>query len=703
MTAAQDMKLLATRMMRVFQGNKEGHYLADFRNVTIEKGGKRVPVYRDVKGPLRLEEFEDHVQGRTGLLVVPLTQSGACRWGKIDVDDYDGDPIVRAAKWATLIKRLGLPLIAELSKSGGVQLAHYSPYTESADDMRAKLADWCAALHIKPGTEIFPKQGRLLPGEIGSGINLPYLGGDSPECRNYAVSAEGKRLTMKEWLDIIESMPAKATHVPGQVNVEAAADLLSKYWTDGNRDNLNLAVAGTLLRAGLDTDTVQMVLDACMGTAVDEGKHANALQVELMMNNGKKVPGFPKLAEYIGQEDAAEFMRLAGGRPPPELLPFNFSAIEPLWLSEKPAPVTYCVEPLLPRGVVGLLVAEGGAGKTSFGMRMAISIAGGRQLFDLPTTQGRVVYIACEEQEAGLRRRLFWIVERERQKMRDEKLSAEAIELFDMNLLTNLTLRSAVGYEMYLISAKNGEAAQTGLVEALLEKLPRPLELLVLDPISRLNGAEENSNAVGTSLINAAERIAREAETTVLLCHHTGKSAAKDRDAGLYAARGASGFVDAARSSIRLLAADGNDVRNFTNVPNGVVEAGDLIQVIHNKSNEGPKAKPFWIRRQEMDFDRFIPALTAGAQSHMKALGALYEWFFKNGNAPFSASRILDNADTRAQIWAGLSVSRNAARETIQRAQDEGDLVNPAVGKDGAKHSPHTLWVFRQEFEPNPM
>lgn len=695
------MKLLATRMMRIFQGNKEGHYVADFRNLTIEKGGKRVPVYRDVKGPLTLEEFEAHTDGRTGLLVVPLTQSGACRWGKIDIDDYDGDPIERAKKWAKLIARWGLPLVVELSKSGGVQLAHYSPYTESADDMRAKLADWCAALGVKPGTELFPKQGRLMPGEIGSGINLPYFGGDSPECRNYAVDKEGRRLTMKEWLDIIENMPANATHVPGQVNVEAAADLLSKHWTDGNRDNLNLAVGGTLLRAGVDTDTVQAVLDACMGIGVDEGKHANALQIELMMNNGKKVPGFPKLAEYIGQEDAAEFMRLAGGRPPPELLPFNFSAIEPLWLSEEPAPVTYCVEPLLPRGVVGLLVAEGGAGKTSFGMRMAVSVAGGRQLFDLPTAQGRVVYVACEEQDAGLRRRLYKMVQREREKMRQEKLSPAAIELFEMNLLTNLTLRSAVGYEMYLISARNGETSQTGLVDALLEKLPRPLELLILDPISRLNGAEENSNSVGTALINAAERIVREAETTVLLCHHTGKAASKDRDTSLYAARGASGFVDAARSSIRLLTADADDVRNFTNVPMDVIEAGNLVQVIHNKSNEGPKAKPFWLRRQETDFDRFIPQLTAGEQSHLKALAALFDWFTKNKAAPFSASRVLDNRDTRDQIWKGLNVSRNAARETIQRAQDEGDLINGS--KDGAKHSPHTLWIFRAEFEPDPM
>lgn len=699
--ASQETKLLAARMMRVFVGNNNGHYIADFKNVTIEKSGKRVPVYKDVRGAVTVKEFEDHLEGKVGLLMVPITQAGACRWGKIDTDDYTGDTLERAKKYAQGVSRWNLPIIVELSKSGGAQLAHYSPYTESATDMRAKLADWGAALRVKAGTEIFPKQDKLMSGEIGSGINLPYFGGDSETTRNYAIDKDGNRLKVSRWLDIIENMPATAGYVPGQVNVEAAADLLSKHWTDGNRDNLNLAVGGTLLRAGVETDTVQELLEACRGISVDGGKHADAAVIEGMMTAGKKVPGFTKLSEYIGYEDAAEFMRLAGGKPPPDPIPFSFAAIAVEWLEVAPPAMTYTIEPLLPSGVVGMLVAEGGAGKTTFGLRMAMSVAGGRDLFALPTKQGRVVYIACEEHEAGLRRRLHYMVKREREKMRSDGLSVEAMDLFTINLLANLTLVSAVGYELYLVSTRNGEAAQSSLVDGLIEKLPRPLELLVMDPISRLNGGEENSNQVGTALVNAAEKIAREVGCTLLLCHHTGKAAAKDRDTGLYAARGASGFVDAARSSIRLLQADMSDVREFSNIDPKVVESGDLVQVIHNKSNEGPRAKPFWLRRQAQDFDRFEPIMIGGVAAKSKILAALWHWFIgSNDKRPFSPSRIFSNKEVRDEVWKGLNVSRDRAREILNQAQDVGDLIACEAKAAG---SAHNLWKFREDYEGEPM
>lgn len=686
---------LAARMLRVFVGNNFAHYTADFRNTTIEATGKRVPQYRDVKGPPTLEEFVKHLNGELGLLAIPVTEAGACRWGKIDVDDYEGDPVARAQKYAQLIARWGLPLMAELSKSGGVQLGHYSPYTESATDMRAKLADWCAALHIPPGTEIFPKQERLMKGEKGSGINLPYFGGDDPKTRNFAVDKEGRRLTVSEWLDAIENMPAKPTYTPGQVNIEAASDLLAKHWTDGQRDNLSMAVGGALLRAGVDTEVIQEVLETAMNVTGDTGTHLTAAQLETMMSVGKKVPGYPKMVEYMGAEDAREFMRLAGGKPPPDPLPFSFAPIAADWLNVVPPAVTYTIEPLLPTGVVGMLVAEGGAGKTTFGLRMAIAVAGGRDLFDLKTKQGRVVYIACEEHEAALRRRVHWIVSRETERMREEKETPEAIELFTMNLLANLTLTSAVGYELHLISARNGETAQSTLIDALIEKLPKPLELLVMDPISRLNGGEENSNQVGTALVNAAERIAREVGCTLLLCHHTGKAAAKDREVGLYAARGASGFVDAARSSIRLLQADLSDVREFSNVPPGVVEAGDLVQVIHNKSNEGPKAPAFWLRRQALDFERFEPIIVGGIEAAAKLMLCLYDWYCRNGKAPFAITRVTNNAEVRKEIWPRSTVSRDRAREILARAQDLKDLesVDPTD-----KVNAHPLWRFRDDF-----
>ncbi len=692
----------AARMAKIFVGNKEAHYLADFNKLTIEESGKHVPQYRAVVGAPTSADFLKHLQGKRGgnigLLVIPITQAGACQWGKINIDIYDEDRIILAREYAKRIKRLGLPLVVEFSKSGGLHLAHYSKHTQSAADMRGKLSDWAAALRCPTKVEIFPKQDRLVDGDKGSGINLPFFGGDNDDTVNFAVDENGNRMSLERWLTIISSMKPNATSTPGQVDVEGASELMATHWSDGQRDNLNLALGGALIRAGLENNVVQEILDGVSRIAADGASRKTAEQIERDIAAGKRVPGFPKLAELIGAEDVKELMRLVGAEPPPKKLPFDFVPVPRSYRNETPPPLTYTVDPLLPTEVVAMLVAEGGTGKTTFGLRLAVAVAGGREFFGLLTKQGRVVYIGCEEHQRAFRRRIHWITKRERERMMREKCAPETIEEFESSLDQNLIIRSAVGYEIFLIQGAKGGSSQGPIVQELIDDLPRPLELLILDPISRLSNAEENSNQVGTALVNAAERIAREVKCTLLLCHHTGKAAAKDRDTGLYAARGASAFVDAARSSIRLLQADANDVKDFTNVPNAVIAKGDLVQVIHNKSNEGPKANPFWRRRQELDFELFEPVTAdGGGAGNRKFLDALYGWWIgaSNDRKGFSAKRFEDKDELRA-MFAPHAVGKGKAHTVVQDALDNATLIESKVK---AHRSPHYLLIFRPDFE----
>jgi hypothetical protein len=697
--ASQEVKLLAARMMRVFQGNKEGHYTADFRNVTIEKDGKRVPVYKNVLGPLTQKEFEDHLEGKAGLLVVPVTQAGACRWGKIDTDDYAGDSVERAKKYAQKIARWNLPLVPELTKSGGCHLSHYSPYTESADDMRAKLADWGADLHIKPGTELFPKQGKLNPGEIGSGINLPYFGGDNEDCRNYAVDKEGTRFKVAQWLDIIENMPATAGSHPGNVDVEGAAALLAKYWTSGNRDNLNLAVLGALLRAGVDTGLAQEVQDAVMSVCMDDGKHANVAQVEVMMDDGKKVPGFSKLAEYIGYPDANEFMRLAGTEPPKDLVSFDIRPIPAHWSAVVPPPVIFAVTPLFPKQVAAVVAAEGGAGKTGFGLYAALCVATGRPFFGLPVTQGAAVYIALEENENSLHRRFFKIIGDEVRRMEQEGLSPDAIAEFHAAHQANLFPVAAAGVELHVIrGVKGGDVGINELViERLIEKMPPAPTLVVMDPVARTHGNDENSNSVSTALINAGERIAQRTGAAFVYMHHIGKEAIRARDTSMNAARGGSALIAGARSSIRLAPVVKTD--QFTNVPVEVILAGELIEVIHNKLNDGAKAKPFFLRRQELSFELFTPELSTQEAQRRKALAGLFNWYANRERKGFSQNKVIRDDDTRLEIF-GFAISRDRAERVIKDALEDGDLIK---SDEAHPDNPNAkLLHFRADFE-NPM
>lgn len=657
-------------MAAVFVTGATYHYVADFKNLRVEpKSGKRVPAYDCVDAPPIPEHFRKHLLGHRALLVVPLLSAGNCRWGKIDLDQYD----LALPDLARRVKAMGLPLITERTKSGGAHLAWYLKAPQSAVAVRGQLVEWAAMLGLSTKVEIFPKQDALPSEGRASGINLPYFGGDG--AANYALDSNGEVLTVEGWLDLIERMPQKATHTPGQVNVEAAVDLLAAHWVDGQRDNLSLAVAGTLLRAGVAEEVVQEILDGAASAGGDTERRRTAASVASSMAEGKRIPGFGKLAEMLGPEASKEFMRLTGAKPPPDPLPIQFNPLPVDWITVAPPQMTYCVEPLLPTGTVGLLVAEGGTGKTTFALRLAMSVATGRPFFGLKVRQGRVVYLAAEEHEDTLRRRIHWIFCNERTRMKESGAPLEALDTFQSDLLNNLVLQSAVGYELHLVTNSFGHIAQSGIVQAMIERLPRPLELLIMDPLSRLNGAEENSNGAGTALINAAERITRECGCTTLLAHHTGKISAKDRDTSLYAARGASGLVDAARTSLRLLQANEEDVRGFTNVPPELLKKGEIVQVVHNKSNEGPKGEAFWLRRQALDFELFTPerASNAGAE-HSEILSALHRWWLNDGSKPFSRSRV-NEASARELMFAPLKVSRDVARACLARAVDEGVLV----------------------------
>lgn len=676
------------RMAAIFVGNAAGHYTADLRNARRNEKGKVVPDnYLAQPGPPSVQEVDDHLSGKRGLLVVPVDQAGMCTWGKIDVDDYTLDG-------KTLAKRIAkqrLPLILERSKSGGWHLAWYLRMAMLASVVRKQLADFAARLGFS-NVEIFPKQDALEPGDFGNGINLPYFGGGAAE--NYAVDDEGNKLTVAAWLDRIEQMRDAPLPHASSVNVELAGKILAEHWTH-DRNELCLIALGTMLRAKVDEQDAQEIVDYAMELAGDEeqgtGQRPAVVRVARDLAADKKVPGQRKLRERIGDEATDAFLQ-AIGKSSKDQLPLTFELLPCDFLDTQPSPVTFTVAPLLPRGVVALLIAEGAAGKTTFAVRLAMCVAAGRRLFGMDINAGRAVYVALEDNREALWRRVYWVYQREVLRMQSEKASLEAIEAMRQSLLTRLSVESAVGFELHLVKMYQGQAIQSPLIDTLIRLLPRPLELLVLDPMSRLNGAEENSNAVGTAMINASERIAREVGCTVLIAHHTGKAAAKGRDEGPYAARGASGFADAARSVVRLMVANSEDVKGFSNVDEGAVARDEIVKIIHAKCNDAPKAPDLWLRRQGHDFDLWAPQSAQGGVN--RYLAALFNWWVNSGRKPFTKSAV---EDMREAVF-GARVSRERARAVVAEGVHLGVIAPSDEGSTKSQHPPLT---FRRDYDPD--
>ena len=113
-----------------------------------------------------------HLKGEGPALgIIPITENNDCRWGCIDIDEYNFDH-------TSLIKSIRnnkLPLIVCRSKSGGAHVFLFTKENIPASLMQSKLKQMAIILGYE-GSEIFPKQTEILVdrGDTGNFLNLPY-------------------------------------------------------------------------------------------------------------------------------------------------------------------------------------------------------------------------------------------------------------------------------------------------------------------------------------------------------------------------------------------------------------------------------------------------------------------------------------------------------------------------------------------------
>lgn len=236
----------------------------------------------------------------------------------------------------------------------------------------------------------------------------------------------------------------------------------------------------------------------------------------------------------------------------------------------------------LPGGVVGLVVAAGGTGKTTWLAELAMRVAWNAA----PTTwppykiesdaHGPVMVLLAEEDEEGLDKALYRGLQRVLgNKAADLKVEEWKNQVFalagadrDTSLGLMVTTKDPVRGQLT-------EVVPSPLLEALVQQARTigPL-LVILDPINQLlpTGSSENDAVAAASMLSLAGLIRKAAEEgvrnrwskemgrpgeeyagprpTVLLAHHERKNA--DNNAGAEAARGSSAFVDNARWVMRM-------------------------------------------------------------------------------------------------------------------------------------------------------
>lgn len=198
------MSSAAQRIMNLFAGYRTAHGThgmpdldADGFKWTIKRTAKTI------REPVTLELWEQHLNGKRPLGVVPINEESMSQWGSIDVDEYDIDLLEIIKK----VESMKLPLVPCRSKSGGLHLWLFTTEPVAAEKMQSTLRDIAASLGLGD-CEIFPKQTKLLveQGDQGNWMVMPYFGGDFGKKlkMQYGLKKSGAEMTINEFLNMAE-------------------------------------------------------------------------------------------------------------------------------------------------------------------------------------------------------------------------------------------------------------------------------------------------------------------------------------------------------------------------------------------------------------------------------------------------------------------------------------------------------------------
>jgi len=241
------------RFREIFEGNKSAYGIMKLTGETTEKG-KAVAKAFIKREKITDQLWQDHLDGKEPALgVIPINESNECRWGCVDVDEYNLDHLALMRN----IKGLGFPLVTFRSKSGGAHLFLFAKEFIPASLMQSKLKAMAKALGYE-GSEIFPKQTviHVEKGDTGNFLNLPYHGGIRGlrytfEAGGVAASLESFYSIYDEWAQTreeIESIQIKQTVEKKEEVFKDGPPCLNRLaeegFGEGSRNNalFNLAV-----------------------------------------------------------------------------------------------------------------------------------------------------------------------------------------------------------------------------------------------------------------------------------------------------------------------------------------------------------------------------------------------------------------------------------------------------------------------------
>ena len=248
----------------MFRGLDEAY--GTYRIDSKQTNGKNVGKASVVREPRTTEHWVKHLDGTGDALgIVPINADNQSVFGAIDIDEYplDHTPLIKK------IRKMKLPLVVCRSKSGGAHCYLFCTDWISAKEMQETLSTMCSALGYS-GSEIFPKQQRLVlsRGDVGNFLNVCYAKHETS--LRYAIHDDGSAATLEEFLTMYDQYVQTPEQIaalqiedspdnPGPDGPPCLQTLCAQKISEGGRNN-GLFNIGVYLRKAYPSDWQSEIL-----------------------------------------------------------------------------------------------------------------------------------------------------------------------------------------------------------------------------------------------------------------------------------------------------------------------------------------------------------------------------------------------------------------------------------------------------------
>lgn len=212
-------------------------------------------------------------------------------------------------------------------------------------------------------------------------------------------------------------------------------------------------------------------------------------------------------------------------------------------LSNPSPPPQYVWRGYIPRGVVTLLGAHGGTGKSTIALMLAVAVATGQPLFGIETEPERVLFVSLEDGAGLLRHRLKRICE-------VWGIDPEQLEgrLFLVDGVEHPELFTAEGKQ-------EGSTTDTyNEVESLVQDIGAGL--LIVDNASDAFGGDEIQRRAVRGFIRCLAKIARDNHAGCLLLSHVDKGTSRKTSQDTESYSGSTAWNNSVRSRLFMARAD---------------------------------------------------------------------------------------------------------------------------------------------------